>query len=244
VSASIIVAIIAFLGGVTSATVAALWQRSASSATLRREAESVLAKYREPLLAAAYELQSRLYNILELKFLEKYYRKGDDEQRRYAVKNTLYVIGQYFAWSEILRREIQFLSFADSARSRAVGERQRRIVEAFQSDDPKLGGSLLVWRGEQRAIGELMIDPDASPGQCIGYACFLGRAEDDFQRWFARLERDIDAIAEERNMRLFEIQHRLVELIEELDPDQLRYPADTRSKVQLPRSAAPGAPAS
>ena len=88
--------------------------------TSRREAEAVLARYREPLLAAAYELQGRIYNILQLKFLPRYYLAGDQDQKSYAVQNTLYVVGQYFGWSEILRREIQFLSFSDSKRTRSV----------------------------------------------------------------------------------------------------------------------------
>ena len=36
------------------------------------DAEAVLSRYREPLLAAAYDLQSRLYNILHNRFLEIY----------------------------------------------------------------------------------------------------------------------------------------------------------------------------
>jgi hypothetical protein len=231
VSASIIVAIIALVGAVASACIALYGQARSSSVARRREAEAVLAKYREPLIAAAYELQGRLYNILELKFLEKYYRDGDDAQRRYAVQNTLYVIGQYFAWSEILRREIQFLSFTDSARSRAVAERQLGIVEAFQSDEDALGRPFLVWRGEQRAIGELMIEPDADPARCIGYASFLECGEASFTQWFSRLEGDIDEIARVHNARLFEIQHALVDLIEELDPEALRYPRELRGKV-------------
>jgi hypothetical protein len=45
---------------------------------------------------------------------------GDEAQKTSAVENTLYVVAQYFGWSEILRREIQFLSFSDSKQSRAV----------------------------------------------------------------------------------------------------------------------------
>src|SRR4029079_17510762 len=85
-----------------------------SSLEVRRETETVLAKYREPLLGADYELQGRLWNILDLDFLRKYCVGGDEAQRTYAVENTLFVIAQYFGWSEILRSEIQFLSFSDS----------------------------------------------------------------------------------------------------------------------------------
>src|SRR3954470_17890533 len=180
--AGVVVAIVALVGAILSAAIAVFGQLRSSSITSRREAEAVLARYREPLLAAAYELQGRLYNILELSFLRKYYLEGDQAQNDYAVQNTLYVVGQYFGWSEILRREIQFLSFSDSERTRAVADCQREIVELFQSDRDELGRPFLIWRGEQRAIGELMIDREAGATHPIGYAAFLERTEPSFRR--------------------------------------------------------------
>ena len=229
--ASVVVAIVALIGAVLSAVIAVYGQLRSTSLMRRREAEAVLARYREPLVGAAYELQGRLYNILELNFLQKYYVGGDEAQKDYALRNTLYVVGQYFAWSEILRREIQFLSFSDSERTRVVADRQRRILEVFQSDDPDLGGPFLVWRGEQRAIGELMIDRDEGPVQCIGYAKFLQRNEPSFQRWFTRLETDIAEVASGPNRRITELQHALVDLIRELDPEALRYSDEVLRKV-------------
>lgn len=200
--------------------------------TSRREAEAVLARYREPLLAAAYELQGRIYNILQLKFLPRYYLAGDQDQKSYAVQNTLYVVGQYFGWSEILRREIQFLSFSDSKRTRSVAVCQQRIVDAFQSDAPELGRPFLLWRGEQRAIGELMIDHEAGAQHPIGYAAFLERTEPSFRRWFSRLEGDIDEVAHRPNERLVKLQHALVDLIRELDPEGTRYSNELLQKVE------------
>jgi hypothetical protein len=235
VDAGVVVAIIALLGAILSAAIAVFGQLRSSSMTSRREAEAVLARYREPLLAAAYELQGRLYNILELDFLPKYYLAGDQSQNGYAVQNTLYVVGQYFGWSEILRREIQFLSFSDSKQTRRVAGCQRRIVEAFQSDRPELGRPFLVWRGEQRAIGELMIDHDAEPPRPLGYAAFLERTEPSFRRWFARLEDEIDELAHSPNLRLVELQHALIDLIRELDPEGTRYSNEVLQKVEAAR---------
>jgi hypothetical protein len=231
VDASIIVALVALVGAIVSAVIAVQGQSRATMLANRRDAEAVLARYREPLVGAAYELQGRLYNILVLKFLPKYYVGGDEAQKHYAVQNTLYVIGQYFGWSEILRREIQFLSFSDSKRTRRVADCQRSVVEFFQSDKEALGRPFLIWRGEQRAIGELMIDRDADPPQPIGYATFLDRDEDDFRRWFARLGGDLDEVAKEPNRRLVDLQHALVDLIRELDPKRLRYSDEALQKV-------------
>lgn len=230
------IALVGVAGVVIGGVVGLYGQARLASQARRREAEAVLAKYQEPLVHAAYELQSRLYNILELEFLQKYYIDADDEgQRDYAVRNTVYVVGQYFGWSEILRREIQFLSYSDSNKTRRVADCQRGIVEKFQSDEEHRGRPFQIWRGEQRAIGELMIDSDATPVQCIGYATFAQNKLPAALPWFKRLEADIEAIATTPNRRLFELQHVLVDLVRELDQDKIRYPDEELGKVDLPK---------
>jgi hypothetical protein len=239
-STDVVIALVGVAGVVIGGVVGLYGQARLASQARRREAEAVLAKYQEPLVHAAYELQSRLYNILKLKFLQKYYIGGDDGQRDYAVRNTVYVVGQYFGWSEILRREIQFLSYSDSNRTRVVADCRRGIVETFQSDKDHLGRPFQIWRGEQRAIGELMIDPDATPVQCIGYAAFAQNELPASLPWFRRLEADIAEIATTQNRRLVELQHALVDLIRELDQGKIRYPDEDLGKVDL----APGRPSS
>jgi hypothetical protein len=71
-SASVIIALTALAGSILS-TVATVFGAPALQA--RREAAKVLETYREPLLAACYELQARLYNILRIQFVEKYIRR-------------------------------------------------------------------------------------------------------------------------------------------------------------------------
>jgi hypothetical protein len=228
---AITLALIALVGTLASTAFQIWGQRRSEDATAKRNVEAVLAKYREPLIAAAYELQGRLYNILQLDFLGKYYSRGDPAQKTYAVQNTLYVLAQYFGWSEILRREIQFLSFSDSKTTRDVADRQREVLECFQSDDPALGRPFLVWRGEQRAIGECMIEQEDGRVSCQGYASFLEHREGPARQWLERLERDLESIAAAPNPRLARLQHGLVDLIRELDPDKVRYGDDELTKV-------------
>src|SRR5688572_15452980 len=40
------------------------------------EAEKVIARFRDPLMLAAYDLQSRIFNILRQSFLKRYYTSG------------------------------------------------------------------------------------------------------------------------------------------------------------------------
>jgi hypothetical protein len=67
--AAIIVAVIALLGSIVSASISLYGQSSATRRAQRREAEAILARYREPMVVAAFELQSRLFNICGTSFL-------------------------------------------------------------------------------------------------------------------------------------------------------------------------------
>jgi hypothetical protein len=222
--AAIIVAVIALVGALASAGLSLYGQTRAARLQERREAAAVLAKYREPLILAAYDLQSRLWNILRQDFLGKYYARDVDGSRAYAVEHTLYLVGQYLAWTEILRREIQFLRFEEQEATRRVGLLQHRIRDVFASDEPALGRPFMLWRGEQNAIGERMTAVEDGQRFCIGYATFVEKATDPgFRRWFGRLERDIDAVAREPNPRLRELQHGLVDLVAVLDEGGVRF---------------------
>ena len=81
-----------------------------------------------------------------------------------------------------------------------------------------------LFRGQQRAIGELMISGSPRDGgaECLGFATFTRCLRDpEFASWFDALREDIDLIARERGRhedRLRMLQGALVDLIEFLDP--------------------------
>jgi hypothetical protein len=94
----------------------------------------------------------------------------------------------------------------------------------------------LVLRGDQRAIGEIMIESQSSEGLgCIGYAAFCAKldTEESFADWFKTLMRDIDELVTDEvpRPRLITLQHRLIDLINFLDPDSIRFPDWHRDKV-------------
>ena len=75
-------------------------------------ADEVLARYREPLGVAALDLQSRLFqHPAALTFSacsEAVHARSED-----ATAHDIFRLAQYFGWTEILRRDIQFLSFPE-----------------------------------------------------------------------------------------------------------------------------------
>ena len=211
------------IAAIVSAYVAIRQARLAEEITrlryqLDREAraEEVLARYREPLAAAAFDLQSRLYNILRLDFFAKF---GGNERAEEALRTTLFRLAQYFGWTEILRRDIQFLSFPTDSETRRVAELQDRIARCFRDDG--YGAELMIWSDEQRAIGELMIVEEHGKVLSMGYASFRQRCEDTFAPLRARVLAELEEEAAQARLR--EVQHRLCDLVETLDSRRVRY---------------------
>jgi hypothetical protein len=105
--------------------------------------------------------------------------------------------------------------------------------------------------GHQRAIGELMIEPDdpvPGHGHCIGFAAFCRLMDNDpgFAIWFERIEAGIVAYASrpEQSSRLSELNAGLSDLIEFLDPGLTRFPLRNEGESRyLPIKAAKRIPA-
>jgi hypothetical protein len=196
------------------------------------DTEQTVARYREPLASAAYDLQSRLWNILEQRVLETYYLEGDDRERAYTIDYTVFLVAQYFGWIEALRRDIQYIDLGADEETRRVARLQSRVHSLFQTD--RLPKGFRVFAGEQRAIGELMLC-DAPDGlACLGYAAFLDQLAQKDEALLNALRTDLCAIAQDlatARPRLIAIQHALIDLLAFLDPGFVRFPEEKRTKV-------------
>ncbi len=183
-------------------------------------AEDVLSTYREPLAAAAYDLQSRIYNILCMDFVAKW---GNGRARTdAAIESTLFRLAQYFGWSEILRRKIQFLSFPEDKETRKVARLQAGISHCFLTDS--YGTGLMLWSDEQRALGEQMIVEEYGDVLCMGYARFRKEWAQDFKVHFDWLSKELGGPGAPARLR--DAQHLLCELVETLDTRRVRYNQD------------------
>jgi hypothetical protein len=181
-------------------------------------AEDLLKKYSEPLAAAAFDLQSRCWNIVCNDFFGKFGRHH--ERFRDAQMTTLFRLAQYFGWAEILRSEIQYLSFPnkdDDTKnvSKHLAQVANRVATS-KHDEP-----LMIWADEQRAIGERMIIEHPKGARCMGYASFCDKYAECFEPLFARVFDDLDD--EAAKTRLRDVQHELCKLVRALDPNRLRY---------------------
>ena len=197
-------------------------------------AQELMRTYHDPMLRSAIDLQSKLFNILKLHLLDKWYNNGTEVEKEYAIENTLYVIAEYLGWKEIVRREVQYIDLGNDEENRDLVLLIDSISESFLRND--LPEPFRIFRGEQRAIGELMMTSEDGPNrrECIGYARFLEMQETmTFSRWFRKLRSDIDELAEGRGDpgRLVDLQNALIDLIGNLDPEGLKYPMDRRAGV-------------
>jgi hypothetical protein len=116
--------------------------------------------------------------------------------------------------------------------TRSLNECLQRVGRAFASSrDPAPDGTpapFMIWRHDQRAIGELMIVRADDAVRCLGYARFTARLrDDDFRRWFTPLIADIEAAMVDStpaSVRLARVREATQGLLDHLDPRHIRIP--------------------
>jgi len=218
VNTAIVIAVVALVSSVVTAIVSTF---GAPVIQGRRDATKVLDSYREPLIAASYELQARLYNILSLEFVDRYLKNDTAGKQDAAMDSTLYVFAQFFGWRELIHVEVQYLRFSRHERTRRVSKLLWDVGQEFLADS--YGPQFMIWRVEQRGLGERMICSVNGRVTCMGYAAFLEQ-RGTMAEWLKPLEHDLENLDEGGRQRLTKIQHLLLTLVRELDDKGKRYP--------------------
>jgi hypothetical protein len=232
ISAAVALASAAFTiwGQLRSARLSAELQKSERAGDRQYEAAKIVSRFREPLAQASFDLQGRLFNILRQGLIHVYHDNGTPREREYVLNSTSYFVAQYFGWIEIIRREIQFLDLGDIEATRELNHRLDSIRNLWLRDD--YSPVLRLFRIQQRAIGELMIREGSRGAECIGYWDFLRESTNPGP--LQDLVEDVKTLVADPTMatpRLHALQHALVDLVDDLDPAGVRFPAERRSKV-------------
>jgi hypothetical protein len=94
----------------------------------------------------------------------------------------------------------------------------------------------MLWREEQRAIGEMMRRDGDEPG-CISFASFATSYEDRFSRWFATFAADLEDPSSPTFDRLSNLQRVTARLVRELDVDRTLVEFDRAGELVTPRWA-------
>ncbi len=230
---ALVAAGITIWGQTRSTRLAAELRREEAADKQRQESLRLLSRYREPLVHAAFDLQSRIYNILELDTIAHNFTNGTAQTRDYVVDNTTYLIAQYFGWSEILRQDGLFLDLGEIERTHRLNEIQDQISHTWLRDD--LDEPMRIFKGIQRVIGEEITTKSDAGNVCATYGKFLHMLNDDEKPFLQQLKLQVVAMVEDfeaSRSRLVALQHALIDLIDFLDPKFIRFPKPRRSKIE------------
>ena len=175
----------------------------------RRTLLSVYRRYRDPLLLAAEELHSRVAEIseqypaayLQSSVLDQHPKQlaansaDDPYYQRYRLTSTVFRLCAFLGWLELYRQELTFLDTGQET----INNRLEESLEGVRDDlangrlnrepDRTEWSDRLIFREEQRAIGEGMIVGD-SPRVVRGYGAFhalFERADTDDELWWLRI---------------------------------------------------------
>jgi len=236
---SIVIAVISLVGSILSAGITALVTLHSDRTKRLSDSAKLVSKYRDPLLLASIDLQSRLYNILDQGVISYY---NDINQQDFVTLYTAFLVGQYFSWAHILRRKIQFFSFSTDKTNKKLSRTIEAIQKSFSTD--KYGPNeklFMLWRGQQIAIGEVMTIAEGEELYCMGYSTFAERFKSGdvgFKKWFEPITegitRLVEAYSDKRPLpanRLRRLQHVMVDLINILDPPRSESGTANRRKV-------------
>jgi hypothetical protein len=241
---SVISAVIAVLGAAATAALGYRVQAQLKS----REHMDYMGRYRDALLWAAFDLQSRIYNILRgfevsrrpddrRGVLQAFLVEGTDRQADYFRRSTAFVFAEYLGWVEIFRRDLQFIDLGDSKANRQTISLLATISETVNAASTSETECFRIFRADQRALGEIMIDPDSKPGErrCLGYAAFCSMFSSGgaAAEWIQELIDHVELTAhgpDKAQDRLTRLQHQLMDLIDLLDPEAQRFPSKQRSR--------------
>ena len=166
------------------------WKRERTLADIHR-------KYRDPIVLSAIELASRLCEIcthyptdyLKQKYLEmdvpapSYHGARNEYFCRYKFLSTAYRLSAFLGWLELYRQELVFADTEESQTSRQLEPLFEKIREDLAdgqlnlADDWRVWSDALLYREEQRAIGEAMVGTTPAGRGVLGYGAFVTATE-------------------------------------------------------------------
>jgi hypothetical protein len=177
--------------------------RSLEAWRTQRALRAAFKKYRDPLILSFIELLNRLEEILyssPVDFLDKTLLRhnpphmaensaNDLYYQKYKLVSTVYRLCACLGWLELYRRDVTFL---DSGHHRINSDFERLVQHVRscladghlnQATDWEDWDDSLIFREEQRAIGETMID---EKGNVLGYSAFCEKFQSDSSgRWIS-----------------------------------------------------------
>lgn len=212
-----IITLVSGLAAIIAAFVAAYSHQKVVKINNEIQQEMHKAQYREPFLRAIYDLQGRIYNILNNNYLDKNVSKEQSARaQQYAINNTAYLIAQVFGWNELIRNELFYLDTNNDELTKRLADAIDSLYSEWRLDDFE------IFPGEQRAIGEIMVEEK----KCIGYSTFLKRYSNKEEDIINVLYEFIDYISNNTSevKKLDTLHSRLIDILDIMDPKKIKFP--------------------
>jgi hypothetical protein len=195
---SVLAAVITTLGSLVATLLKEFFlARSIERWRAKQQLRDVYLKFRDPLILATIDLVHRIIeitfespvNFLELSLLDAAPPKMsinsalDPYYRRYKFLSTLYRLCAWFGWAELYRQQVAFLDSGQQKTNADFEEHMQRIRSSFADGNLNAAEDWFEWidylifREEQRAIGEVLID--SQKPSVVGYGIFSDRFVSD-----------------------------------------------------------------
>lgn len=171
---------------------------------VQRGREAIIAKrkYASPILHTAIALRDRAENIIKNIHVieEESWFPANDNTEKYYYMSTLFVVGQFFGWVQILRQTIVFLDFTTTTETQKFEGFLTMIENGFTNPSlltqaktgiPKHSKDKWIHKYQLQAIAASMIARDDHEYRIIDYATFCKmytkHSDNDFKDWFFHL---------------------------------------------------------
>jgi hypothetical protein len=234
----------------------------------KRSLEAVYRKYKDPIVLAAMELCNRLEEICKeypTDFLKTEFIRGvaelpsrssavDPYYNRYKLQSSVYRLCAFLGWLELFRQDVVFLYDGKNRINRKVEEAVKGIRSDLadghlnDAEDWKKWCDALIFREEQRAIGESMITVGTNGRVVLGYGEFsqivTASPPSGKSLWLKVATHfliDLEPYKDFRLIRMKRLIGHLVDLIEALDASRLsdrHKKARSRYRSELSENAA------
>jgi hypothetical protein len=226
----------------------AVLAKSFESWKKRQALETLYGKYRDPIVLSAIELAMRLNeacNEHPAKFLAgkvlsctspepSHSSVRDPYYFRYKFQSTIYRFAAFLGWLELYRQDLVFLDARESKKNTALQKLLNEIREDFaegrlnSAKDWDCWSDALIFREDQRAVGEAMITSVNGIRTVMGYGAFVAMLEDATSlgnRWLRVVTNFLIDPGKEKDFRLVRYQRLIIHLIDLVKTlDQRRLP--------------------
>lgn len=225
----------------------AVLAKSFESWKKRQALETLYGKYRDPIVLSAIELAMRLNEACSEHPAEFLARRilsctspepshssvRDPYYFRYKFQSTIYRFAAFLGWLELYRQDLVFLNSRGSKKNTALQKLLNEIREDFAAGtlncakDWDCWSDALIFREDQRAVGEAMITSVNGIRTVMGYGAFVTMFEDTTSvgnKWLRVVTNFLIDPKKEKDFRLVRYQRliiHLVDLVRTLDERRL-----------------------